>query len=89
MSVGHVARRFETAGIPTVVVHIRAFRSLAENMGLPRTVITRNPMGRPLGAPGDEERQREVVMAALALLEDAVSGGSIVELESPYRPGRF
>jgi len=58
-------------------------------MGLPRTVVTRNPMGRPLGAPGDGERQREVVMAALALLEDAVAGGSIVELESPYRPGRF
>ncbi len=88
MSVGHVARAVETAGIPTVVVFVRAFRQVAERMGLPRTIVTRHPMGRPLGAAGDVERQREVVAAALELLATASAGGALVELEAPFRPGR-
>ena len=69
----------------TVAVFIRAFRHVAEDMKVPRAVITRHPMGRPLGAPGDVARQRQVVLAALRLLEEAHSGGSIVELPEPYR----
>lgn len=86
MSVGHVARAFEAAGLPTVVVQIRAFRHVAEEMKLPRTIITRHPMGRPLGAPGDHRRQRQVVTAALRLLETATRGPALVELPEPYRP---
>ncbi len=88
MSVGHVARVVEEAGISTVVVLIRAFRHVTEEMKLPRTVITRHLMGRPLGGPGDGERQRHTILAALQLLEEAKQGGTIVELPELYRPGK-
>jgi hypothetical protein len=45
-------------------------------------------MGRTLGAPGDVDRQRQVLAAAFDLLETAQSGGTLVELEAPFRPGR-
>ena len=89
VSVGHVAREIEKSGIPTVAIHVRAFRHVAEQMGLPRTIVTRHPMGRPLGAPGDEKRQMAVVDAAFDLLETAPARGAVRELKSPYRPGRF
>ena len=44
-------------------------------------------MGRPMGAPGDAAQQIAVLGAALDLLESARSGGEIVELEIPFRPG--
>ncbi len=66
---------------------VRSFRHIAEWMGVPRTVITRHPMGRPMGAPGDAAQQIAVLGAALDLLESARSGGEIVELEIPFRPG--
>ena len=77
----------EAAGIPTVVVFVRAFRHIAVEMGLPRVVVTQNPMGRPLGAPGDVERQGAVIDAAFSILERATEGGSIVDLTARYRPG--
>ena len=86
VSVGHVARQIEEHGIPTVAVFVRAFRHVAEQMGVPRAVITRHPMGRPMGAPGDSERHETVLAAALDLLETATVGGAIVELKTPYRP---
>ncbi|MDJ0498594.1 MAG: hypothetical protein QNJ89_12245 [Acidimicrobiia bacterium] len=89
MSVGHVAREIEQAGIATVSIYVRSFRHVAEQMGVPRTVITRNPMGRPLGAPGDVERQKAAFEAALQLVESARSGGALQELEDPYRPGHL
>ena len=79
----------EQAGIATAAIFVRSFRHVAEQMGVPRTVITRNPMGRPLGAPGDVERQRAAFDAAMELLESAQSGGAVEELEDPYRPGRL
>lgn len=87
VSVGHVARLIEAAGIPTVSVFVRAFRHVAVEMGLPRVVVTEHPMGRPLGAPGDVARQQAVVDAALDLLETATEGGTIVDLTARYRPG--
>lgn len=88
VSVGHVAREVETSGIPTVSVYVSSFRHIAEWMGLPRTVLTRHPVGRPMGAPGDVIRQTAVLDAALDLLESARSGGEIVELGARFRPGR-
>lgn len=87
MSVGHVARGFEEAGIPTISVFVRAFRHVAEVMKVPRTVITQHPMGRPLGSPGDQERQRKVIEAALGLLDSATGGGAVVEVDDAWRPG--
>lgn len=87
MSVGHVQRAVEEAGIPTVSVFVRAFAHVVHEMKLPRTVVVRHPMGRPLGAPGDHERQAEVVDAALDLLETATSGYTVRELDIDWRPG--
>ncbi len=86
MSVGHVALAAERAGIPTVTILVRAFRHVAERMGLPRTVVTRHPMGRPLGPAGDPDTHRAVVETALALLESAPAGGAMVEMDRPFRP---
>lgn len=73
-------------GIPTVAVLVRSFRHVAEEMGYPRAVITRHPMGRPLGPPGDTSTQRRVVAKALKLLAQATMGGAIIEIDDPYRP---
>ena len=81
---GHVQRAIESAGIPTVGVYVRAFGHIPELMGVARAVITRHPMGRPLGAPGDRDRQLGVVRAALDLLDR--DEPTVVELEQPYRP---
>jgi len=88
VSVGHVQRAVEEAGIPTVSVFVRAFAHVVHEMKLPRTVVVRHPMGRPLGAPGDHEHQTEVVDAALDLLEGATSGHTVRELGIEWRPGR-
>jgi hypothetical protein len=77
----------EEGGIATVVIAIRAFRDRLKAMQLPRLVITPHPMGRPLGAPGDVERQRAVIQTALGLLESADRAGALVELEGAYQPG--
>ncbi|MEO1064127.1 MAG: hypothetical protein AAFZ07_22125 [Actinomycetota bacterium] len=84
MSVGHVQRAIESIEIPTVGVYVRSFGHIPDLMGVARAVITRHPMGRPLGAPGDAERQREVVTAALSLLPSAEQ--TIEELPAPWRP---
>ena len=88
MSVGHVARSFEAAGLPTTAVYVKAFRHVAERMHVPRTVVTRHPMGRPLGAAFDPDRQEDVVRTALGLLTTATTGGTVVERDDPFRPGR-
>ena len=88
VSVGHVARLLEEAEIPTVIIAARAFRPRMEVMQLPRLLLTPHLMGRPLGAPGDINRQRETILAALDLLQNAKRGGTIVELPGEYQPVR-
>ncbi len=63
----------------------RAFRQRLEAMRAPRVLVTRHIMGRPLGAPWDTERQRNVILAALGLLSSAQANGTIVELPEAYR----
>jgi hypothetical protein len=86
VSVGHVSRAIEEAGIPTSTIFIRAFRHVAEEMKLARCVVTRHPMGRPLGAAGDHARHKKVVGAALRLL-DTAGQPTMVELPDPFRVG--
>ena len=83
MSVGHVQRAIETVGIPTVSVFVRSFGHLPELMGISRALITQHPMGRPLGAPGDAERQRAVVRSALDLLSSDEQ--KITDFPEPWR----
>jgi hypothetical protein len=52
---------------------------------LPRTVLTRHPMGRTLGAVGDAEGQREVVEAALSLIENASGPPAVFQMKTPFR----
>lgn len=86
MSVGHVARAVEESGIPTVTIVVRAFEHRVREMKVPRALVVRNPMGRPLGAAGDAERQDEVVNAALDLVGSATENNTIVQFPHPYRP---
>lgn len=86
MSVGHVARLFEEAGIATVVVAIRPYENRIKMMSLPRALLTPHLMGRPLGAPGDRETQLKVIRHALNMLETAEKGGTIEHFPGAYRP---
>ncbi|NNC75030.1 MAG: hypothetical protein HKN93_05905 [Acidimicrobiia bacterium] len=85
MSVGHVGRAIEEAGIATTAVYVRSFRHVVDEMQLPRAVITNHPMGRPLGAAHDRDRQRAVVNAALGLIDTAAER-TIVDDPTPFRP---
>ncbi len=71
----------------TVAVYVEAFSHYAEAMHLPRTLVTPHPMGRPLGPPGDTARQREVLEAALGLIDTADRPGVIERIGGLYRPG--
>lgn len=79
-SVGLVARALEAVGIATVSVFVRAFRHRAVRLQVPRALITPHLMGRTIGPVGDRTRQREVVDAALGLLESARGAPTIVDL---------
>ena len=83
MSVGHVARAFEEVGIPSVIIMSAVFRDRAEAMNPARILLTPNPMGRPVSAPFDVERQRSVLEAGLELLESATVGGTVIEYPEP------
>lgn len=87
MSVGHVARAFEQAGIPSVVIMSKVFKDRTAAMNPARILLTPHPMGRTLSAPFDVEKQRKVLEAGLSLLESATAGGTIVEYDEPYRTG--
>ena len=77
---GHTARVLEENGISTVVIYIRAFRHHAENLKVPRTVVTSNLLGRTVGRVGDVEGQRNVVRHALRLLAETTKPGTILDL---------
>ena len=85
VSVGHVARAFEEAGIPSVIIMSTAFKDRTTAMNPARILLTPNPMGRPLSAPFDAEKQRDVLKAALSIVESATQGGTVVNYEPAYR----
>ncbi|WP_155306913.1 hypothetical protein [Desulfosarcina widdelii] len=66
---GHVARLMEEAGIPTVVVAVAAFEQPLRKMALARVLLTPFLMGRPVGPVGDAKTQKQVLRAALGMLE--------------------
>lgn len=58
-------------------------------MSVAGALVTPNPLGRPLGAPGDTERQLEVVAAAVALFDvdmPTVRDHPVAYRPSPARP---
>ncbi len=64
-TVGLVAAELERAGITTVALQL--LRSVAEKVRPPRALWVPFPHGYPLDAPGEPERQRRVLEAALEL----------------------
>jgi hypothetical protein len=72
----------------TVAIYVEAFAHCAEAMRLPRTLVTPHPMGRPIGPPGDRVRQREVIEAALRLVDTATEPGTLERIGGLYRPAR-
>ena len=81
MSVGHLARAFEQAGIPTVSFGIMAFKNRMIPMAIPRLVITPELLGKTLGKPNDKLTQLKYLKAGLDLLENAVEGNSLLTIE--------
>jgi hypothetical protein len=48
--------------------------------GVPRVAGIAYPLSRPLGNPGDKNGQREILRAALAVLEEAQLPGTVATL---------
>ena len=80
MSVGHIARVFEEAGIPTIAFGVKAFSSRLLPMSIPRLVLTSELMGKTLGGPNDNAAQLDYLQAGLDLLEIASEGRSWIEV---------
>ena len=80
---GLVARHLEANGIPTVT--IATARDITASTFPPRAVFVNYPLGNPCGRPGDPDNQREIVGAALAVLESAQRPGEIVDLPHRWR----
>jgi len=74
----------EAEGIPTVVIGSGMFEERLRAMRLPRLLVTRFPLGRPLGAPGNAPLQREILLAALDMLERAETPGEVRLFPSAY-----
>jgi len=81
VSVGHIAREFESAGIPTITFGVQAFKNKMVPMRIPRLVITPELMGKTLGTPNDVISQRKYLEVGLGLLEKATKGDTLVELD--------
>jgi D-proline reductase (dithiol) PrdB len=75
-----LAHSFEAHGIATVVV--TPMPVYAERIGMPRTLGVEHPYGQPMGPAGDRARQRDVLDAALRVLERATQPGHVEE--SPW-----
>ncbi len=77
MSVGHIARGLEEAGMPTVIIAVKSFITRMEMMSLPRVLITDNLIGRVLGQPFNGDGQRNIIKEAMSLLQSATKNGTI------------
>ncbi len=81
MSVGHIARGLEDAGIPTVVIAVKSFVTRMQMMSLPRVILTDNLLGRVLGNPHEINEQKRVLLKACEVLQHAEKNGTLVELD--------
>lgn len=77
MSVGHIARGLEEAGIPTVIIAVRSFKKRMEIMSLPRVLLTDNLLGRVMGGPGHASLHIDTLRKALKLFSAAKENGTI------------
>jgi hypothetical protein len=75
--VGLIAAELERRGIVTVAIQL--LREVAEKVRPPRALCVPFDHGYPLGVPGDAPRQREVIDAALRLIETSAPPPPILE----------
>ena len=66
-SVGLIASVIEKSGIPTVALSL--LREVTERVRPPRSLYVPFPLGYPLGRPREPLLQRQILRAALHLLE--------------------
>lgn len=83
-----VQRVLEEAGIPTIL--IAALPPIARHYGTPRAVAPMVPMGANLGEPGNNEKQKTVLLETLKQLVTISSPSTIVSLPYSYvqAPGK-
>ena len=76
-----LAHYFEGDGIATVVVAL--VREHAESMRPPRALWVPYELGRPFGEPGNSKLQRQILSAALALLDRPSAEPLLVDFAAP------
>jgi hypothetical protein len=64
-------------------------RAITEAVRPPRALHLPWPFGRPFGEPGAREQQLHVLLAALALFEDAREPGTLIAPDWPWRRMRY
>lgn len=79
---GLVARVVEETGIPTV--NVSTGRDITALVRPPRSLFVNAPMGNTFGAPGDVDRQREILRIALDLIVTARDPGVLVDLPGAW-----
>ncbi len=77
-----LARLFEAAGMPTVLVTNMPFWS--ERVGAPRSLGVEFPFGHIMGRAGDRGMQTRVILAALDVLEKADTPEAIAHFQEPW-----
>ena len=83
-TVGLVAAELERQGVVTVALQL--LRSVAERVRPPRALCVPFPHGFPLDAPGQPDRQRAVLRAALELAGHPGPGPVVREFEASAPP---
>jgi hypothetical protein len=76
--VGLAARFLEDAGFSTLI--LTPTYEFHKAVGIPRSAAIEYPYGRPVGEVGDKQGQRDVLLAALPMLEKAGKPGEIWHL---------
>jgi hypothetical protein len=76
--VGLAQREVERAGISTIA--LSTIPELTSSVSVPRLAGIEHPFGQTMGRPGDSDRQRGVLLAALEALETMRVPGSVAHL---------
>lgn len=79
---GLVSRVVEEAGIPTV--NVSTGRDITAAVMPPRSLFINHPMGNPFGRPDEVERQREILLAALHMVEDCKTPGELRDFDTDW-----
>jgi len=72
-----LARALEEANVPTVLITNMPY--WAERIGVPRVLAVEHPFSCPIGYPGDEEGQLQLLQVALSLFDTGQNPGKITE----------